>query len=800
MRSQLYSWLKFLIGWPFILLAFFFIFRILYVEAPTLLSSLHQFHTQLLGLGVLSFIIFYFLRAYVWHRILQNYGYHIPFRKSCYLWSMSELKRYIPGSIWAFMGRAFLFEQAGVKKKDVGRGLIIEAELFVVGCVVIAVCSLPLLLPSFLSQYAFWLGVLIISLVFFYCFSNILPVPKHGKLHTLFTFLLPGFAFSELLLLVVVSSTALFFFGLANYFVISSITYLNPQLLFSLIGTFVLAFVAGYLSIITPAGLGVREGIMIFALLKVTSAGLAALGAVFSRIILILSELVFIGLSYVWNKVEDPFLRKFERYLAKHPQTMVLTGLALVYTIYFNSVSFLRYDNFYTGRFDLGNMAQTVWNSFHGKLFLQTDPNGTAQVSRLAFHADFILVLLAPFYAFWQNPKMLLLIQTLIVVAGAFFIYTIAREVLKHRNLALLFAFVYLLNPSIERANIYDFHAVTLVTTFLLGTYYFFLKKRYTLFIIFAVLSALCKEQIWLIIALFGLLVFFVQRQRILGVILFVTGCVMFYFLLWYAIPKSLGAQHFALAYFSDYGANPTQIVKGLVMSPNKIITTILEPSRTAYLTKLFEPVGYLSIFFPLFLIFAAPDLLINMLSNNKQLHEIYYQYTATITPFLFLCAVYGVWVIRKFIFSRFLSDKIASFRIGKFSILDLFKRHFALIAAFYLLFMAVRGAFLYGPLPGAQESNLDMFTKPLQNRIAILRFLAKIPKSDSVSASNDLGSHLSHRETIYTVPAGIDRADVIVLILTDPKAIAAYQKVMKDPHYKKVKDIGNFVAFERVK
>src|SRR5207253_1994394 len=118
-------------------------------------------------------------------------------------------------------------------------------------------------------------------------------------------------------------------------------------------------------------------------------------------------------------------------------------------------------------------------------------------------------------------------------------------------------------------------------------------KKRYTLFLLFAILGALCKEELWLIVAIFGLLVFFAHKKRLFGSLLFI-GCVgMFYFLFWYAIPQTLGSQHFALAYLSDFGDSPTKVLKSILLSPNKIFQTMLEPSQISYLTQLFQPVGY---------------------------------------------------------------------------------------------------------------------------------------------------------------------------------------------------------------
>ena len=85
-------------------------------------------------------------------------------------------------------------------------------------------------------------------------------------------------------------------------------------------------------------------------------------------------------------------------FIKKHRYAITLVVFITLYVAYFTTASFLRYDNFFTGRFDLGNMDQTVWNTIHGRIFQLTDPNGTTNISRLAFHADFILVLIAPLY------------------------------------------------------------------------------------------------------------------------------------------------------------------------------------------------------------------------------------------------------------------------------------------------------------------------------------------------------------------------------------------------------------------
>lgn len=454
---------------------------------------------------------------------------------------------------------------------------------------------------------------------------------------------------------------------------------------------------------------------------------------------------------------------------------IILFLLFLAYCLYFVTTSFFRFDNFHTGRLDLGNMVQTVWNTMHGRIFLFTDPDGTAAISRLAFHADFLLIFLSPFYGLWSHPKMLLLIQTLIIGAGAFFVYAIAKNIIKNKNIALVLAFTYLLNPAVERTNLYDFHAVTLATSFLLGTYYFYIKKNYKFFTLFAILSALCKEQIWLIIALFGILLFIQQKKRLFGTIVFLVSSAMFYFFIWHAIPQASGSQHFALSYFSDFGDSPTEIIRNILFSPQKILNIILQPHRINYLIQLFSPHGFLSFLSPLSLIFALPDLTINLLSSKNLFRELYYQYTATISPFIFIAAIRSVSLIKR-----------------------KFPRIPASLFIFYLLTASLFAAYLYGPLPGAKRQDVEMYTKIIPNQKFIREYLADIPQKYSIAATNNAGSHVSARENIYIIPHGADIADIIIFLRIGDKEKTLIQELKNNSKYKLDIQKGEFVVFRK--
>ena len=214
-------------------------------------------------------------------------------------------------------------------------------------------------------------------------------------------------------------------------------------------------------------------------------------------------------------------------------------------------------------------MSQTVWNTSNGKIFLLTNPDGVEQISRLGVHSDFFLVLFAPFYFIWADPKILLFFQTLALAAGGVFVYLIAKKILQDKTLSLILGTSFLFNFWIHEENIFDFHAVTLATGLILAASYFLLKKRYILFSLFLFLSVITKENVFLISAIFGLYFFFIEKRRIVGIVLSALSLGAFLYLTSIAIPGARGTDHFALSYYSYLGDSTASAIKNLFFKPH---------------------------------------------------------------------------------------------------------------------------------------------------------------------------------------------------------------------------------------
>lgn len=472
---------------------------------------------------------------------------------------------------------------------------------------------------------------------------------------------------------------------------------------------------------------------------------------------------------------------------------IILTLLLSLYIAYFTAASFLRYENYYAGKFDLGNMAQAVWNTYRGRIFQTSgdDGDGISLKSRLSSHADFILILISPIYYIWADPRMLLLLQTIVLGLGAVFVYLLSAKVLNRKLLALIFAGGYLLNPSINYVNLYDFHPVALATTFLLAAFYFLQIKKLTLFLACSILAALAKEQVWLIISLFGLYIvileqtkqikkrFFFTKATILGFVLMVICAGIFYYLISYAIPKARGSNHFALEYYKDFGDSPAKIARTILFSPTKTFSNIFQMQNFVYLQKLFAPLGFISFLSPFYLLFSLPDILINLLSNNTQLREIYYQYTSTITPFVYISAIFA---------AKYLVKKI----------------NYKILISF-LIVSIISSTYFFGPLPFALNPSTDMFVKQPYDKELVDKFIAKIPRRSVISATNNIGAHLSHRRQIFTVPVGMDRADYVIFLLNDiaalPSLAAQWEMVetlKKNTKFKLLIQKNDFIVFKK--
>lgn len=730
---------KIFFGLPLTVIAFFFIGKILYDALPQIKDHFLNAEMTLIFIGLFFMLLFFMVRAIAWTKVLEFYGENEKGTlKSIYLYSLAETKRYVPGNIFSFVSRVQKFSTEKLPTKTIVKALALEAIVMVISA---SAVSLPAIFGlSNLNYYLFSLLLILIVLSVFLglVYKNIF------KLKTLFLSVFPKKNLFDYITVISISSLAWFFFGLGNFFFMVSIFPADPNLILKLCSIFVLAWLAGYLSFIAPMGLGVREAVLVFLLAPFIPVYAGAAVAVFTRLLFVLSEIVFLAISSLLHRV-----KAIEKKVNALGPILIVAASALSYSVYFNFVSITRHLNFYSGKFDLGNMENTVWNTLHGNFFIFSNPDGANEMSRLSTHADFILLFFTPFYAIYPSVNLLLVTQTLVVALGGFFVFLIAKKVINSEKIAVLFSIGYFLNFFVQEQNIFDFHAISMATTFLLGAFYYILQRNFKLTVLFLVLAVLTKENVYLVSAVFGIYIFFTGK-RFLGTGIFLVSAAVFLLLMGYLIPQARGNEHFALEYLAYLGNSPLEIIFSPILKPNVFFPRLFSFETIEYIKVIFMPVGYLSFLAPQYLLFMLPDFFINVLSDNPNLRSIQFHYGALLVPFIYISAIYGA---KKIISRKFVSKNLIFYS---------------------LLFFIVYSTWLYSPLPGTKNADVDFFkTNPDIPRI--LSEVQKIPAEKSVSATNNIAAHLVQREKIYVIPNGIETVDYLVFYKTDMELAQEY-------------------------
>lgn len=489
-------------------------------------------------------------------------------------------------------------------------------------------------------------------------------------------------------------------------------------------------------------------------------------------------------LSLRKNSAHMTTLKKLIIRVASSPVSVYVCVIAFI--LYFGVLTGLRHQHLLSLRLDLGNMDQTVWNVANGHGFVLTDPESNQEVSRLAYHADFFLILLAPLYWIWSSPYMLLFVQVIVVGIGAVPVYWIAEKTLRSKPLALLFAASYLLYPPMERALMYDFHAVTLATSFILFAYWFMEEKKWGRFVLFAILSGICKEQIWVVVVMMGIYIAVWKKKPVVGWSVAGVSTAVFYILFWKVIPAHATVnQHFALKYLSDFGGDMDAIFMSMLRDPALFWRTVIAPDRAWYLFQRFVPVAFLSLFSPWKLFFGGVDFGLSLLSSNQFMRSIDYQYNSVVTPFIFVSSVEGLHVVLRW-------AKKNRNTLGK-------------VAIVILCLATTLSSYIWGVLPKGLHSLSWYYFREPAGFATITHVLDVIDSSYSISVTNNLGAQVSQRRVLYNFPIGAHDADFVIVKLDDQAAwpslaeqIRVIEDVRQDTRYELFARTGSFSAYRR--
>lgn len=493
---------------------------------------------------------------------------------------------------------------------------------------------------------------------------------------------------------------------------------------------------------------------------------------------------------------------------------------------------------YHSQAFDLGNMDQAVWNTLHGHPFRFTNRgiDWFGPPTRLAFHVEPILFLIAPLYLIHAGAATLLVLQTLALALGALPLLALSlRRLPDVPLLGAVFVIAYLATPEILGEALWGFHPVTLATPLLLGAIYALDVRRYGWFLLAAVLAAATKEDVALTLVPLGLLIALAHRRPRLGfgVALGAIAWTALCFLV--IIPHfNAGASASGNAFWYRYtqlGSTPSAAIRNLLTHPWLLVPIIFTPEKLGYLALLARTGGGLGVFAPFWWLAALPELAINLLSTQTPQYSGFYQYNAMILPVTLAAAVYGVAAWRQAREAALVSGMPASEKasdvartrsrahmmlaasahfaervrrwwmhlIGRIPLAP--RQIVALVVAWLLIATIWNMVAIQPKLHGFWDAGAG----PAPHQAQIAALLARIPPDAVVAATDTLDPHLSDRYTIYLMPDPLSyQAQYVAADLTGASApayagdVKMLHAMLTSGHYHVIGSVGAVIVLQR--
>ncbi len=308
--KKIISTLRPLFGITVSVLAVIFIGRYLWLQRSAVLTLFSTSQPHLLLISAIFFLLYYLCRILGWSLLLGQLGYNFAFKESAFIWTVSEAYRYIPGNVWSVVGRVDFLNAAGIKAAVAVSSWILEMILITVTSFISA---LVLILPVTGNLPLLVIILMLLGLVFI----NKKPVCR--KLERVLNRHRVGSTFNSCLSLffapklIAVYTAGWLFFGFGGVALTAAFVTVRPSGLLVISAVVIISWLIGYISLITPMGLGVREAAFIFLANNVLTAPVAVLISVSLRLCQVITEIVFLLFILILNMDKFVRLRRVSR-------------------------------------------------------------------------------------------------------------------------------------------------------------------------------------------------------------------------------------------------------------------------------------------------------------------------------------------------------------------------------------------------------------------------------------------------------------------------------------------------------
>lgn len=261
-------------------------------RADLIAKTLSLLSVKLIVLATVLIILAKIGFAVIMRAAATRAGLVLSFKDSYWIYNITQLGKYVPGSIWQFVGRIVILKRKGVPVAQIRDAMLAEHAWVIASASVMAACLIILAKPHFFLDWldnmrvspllvgtllaagalaTLGLGLMAFRRHFFFWLWRLRPVPS--ALATL--------AFIWVLL------------GVSLWVTLAPFVTVPPPWYY-VVGIYCFAYVVGFLVPFAPAGLGIRESILSFGLLPYMPLETSLLLASINRVLYFAAEFIVV--------------------------------------------------------------------------------------------------------------------------------------------------------------------------------------------------------------------------------------------------------------------------------------------------------------------------------------------------------------------------------------------------------------------------------------------------------------------------------------------------------------------------
>lgn len=286
------------------LAAWRWVFIALGIACMTMLVAVHwqqirqlewDLRPELMLLAMIGLVLLFFVDALGWHLILRSLGVRIGPRANIRIWLLSSLGRYIPGAIWAYVGRVAMCAEQGIPPRVTVLGLYLETVMLCAGALT---AGLPALVLATDLAFEPVLAVLGAGLLLLMVHPRVAGLLRHlpGKI---------GRAFAATELPRAARMYGLYFyyvgmwvaFGMVFVVFVAALQTIPAGAVLPIGASMGLSFALGFIAVFAPGGIGVRESALYLLLIPYLPAPACAVIAIGSRLWIMVGEVLSVALT-----------------------------------------------------------------------------------------------------------------------------------------------------------------------------------------------------------------------------------------------------------------------------------------------------------------------------------------------------------------------------------------------------------------------------------------------------------------------------------------------------------------------